>query len=51
MKKKFTQNFLHRIHYSTGHGVHDIIIYNISSHNLQFLLCFLDITHFGEIHR
>ena len=37
---------LHRIHDSTGHGVHNIIIYNTVSHNFQFLFCFLDFTHF-----
>ena len=33
---------------STGHGVHNIIIYNDVSHNLQFH--FLDITHFVGIY-
>ena len=41
---------LHGIHDSTGHGVHDIIIYNIVSHYFQFLFCFLYITHFIGIH-
>ena len=40
---------LHSSHGSTCHGVHTIIIYNIVSHNFQFLFCFLDITHFVEI--
>ena len=41
---------LHGIHDSTGHGVHNIIIYNIVSHNSLFLFCFLDITHFVGIY-
>ena len=40
---------LHGIHDSTDHGVHHIIIYNIASHNFQFLFCFLNITHFVGI--
>ena len=40
---------MHLINDSTGHGVHKIIIYNIVSHNFQFLSCFLNITHFVEI--
>ena len=40
---------LHGIHNSTGHGVHNIIIYNIFSHNYQFLFCFLDITYFLKL--
>ena len=38
------------IHDSTGHGVHNIIIYNNVSHNFQFLFCFLYITHFVGIY-
>ena len=38
------------IHDSTGHGVDNIIIYNIVSHNSLFLICFLDITHFVGIY-
>ena len=34
---------------STGHGVHNIIIYNIVPHNSLFLFCFLDITDFVGI--
>ena len=30
--------------------VHNIIIYNIVSHNFLFLFCFLDITHFVGIY-
>ena len=30
--------------------VHNIIIYNIVSHNSLFLFCFLDITHFVGIY-
>ena len=40
----------HGIHDSTGHGVHNIIIYNIISHNFQFLFCFLYITYFVGIY-
>ena len=40
------KNLLHGIHDSTGHGVHNIIINNIVSHDFQFFVCFLDITHF-----
>ena len=32
-----------------GHDMHNIIIYNIVSHNSLFLFCFLDITHFVGI--
>ena len=39
----FLKKMLHRIH--DGNVVHNIIIYNIISHNFQFLSCFLDITH------
>ena len=35
---------------STGHCVHNIIIYNIVSHNSLFLFCFLDITHIVGIY-
>ena len=42
-------NLLHGIYDSTGHGVHNIIIYNIVSHNFLLLFCFLDITHFVGI--
>ena len=41
---------LHIIHDSTGYSVHNIIIYNIISHNFQFRFRFLDITHFVEIY-
>ena len=31
---------LHRIHDSTGHGVHNMILYNIVSHNFfNFPIC------------
>ena len=30
--------------------VHNIMIYNIVSHNFLFLYCFLDITHFVGIY-
>ena len=33
------------IHDSTCHNVHNIMIYNIVSHNFLFIYCFLDITH------
>ena len=45
----FLKKLLHGIHDSTGHGVHNIIIYNIVSHNFHFFSCFLDITHFVGI--
>ena len=38
------------MHDSTCHNVHNIIIYNIVSHNFLFLSCFLDITHFVGIY-
>ena len=41
---------LHRIHDSTGHGMHNITIYNNVSHNFQFLFCFLYISHFVGIY-
>ena len=44
------QKLLHGIHDSTCHGVHNIIKYDIVSHNLLFLFCFLDITHFVGIY-
>ena len=44
------QNLLHGIYDSTGHGVHNIIIYNIASHNSLFLFSFLDITYFVGIY-
>ena len=44
------QKLLHGIYDSTGHGTHNIIIYNIVSHNSLFLFCFLDITHFVAIY-
>ena len=37
---------LHEIHNATGQCLHNIIIYNIVSHNFRFLLHFLDITLF-----
>ena len=43
MKKKFFK------HDSTGHGVHNIIIYNIVFYTFQFIFCSLDITHFVGI--
>ena len=50
MKIDVYWKLLHVIHDSTGHGVHNIIIYNIVSHNSLFLFCFLDITHFVGIY-
>ena len=44
------KKLLYRIHDSTSHGVHNIIIYNIVSHNSLFLFCFLDITHSVRIY-
>ena len=35
---------LHWINVSSGHGVHNIIIYSIVSHKFQFPCCFQDIT-------
>ena len=46
--KLMFSKILHGIHDSTGHGVHNTIIYNIACHNFQFLFCFLYITHFLE---
>ena len=46
----FIKKLLHGFHDSTGHGVHNITIYNIVSHNTLFLFCFLDITHFVGIY-
>ena len=46
----FIKKLLHGIHDYTGHGVHNIIIYNIVSQNSLFLFCFLDITHFVGIY-
>ena len=43
-------NLFHGIYDSTGHGLHNIMIYNIVSHNSLFLLCFLDIAHFVGIY-
>ena len=40
---------LQRIYGSTGHDVHNIIIYNNVSHNFQFLSCFLNINRFVGI--
>ena len=45
----FFKKLLHGIHDPTGHDMHNIIIYNIVSHNFQFLSCFIDITHFVGI--
>ena len=42
----FLKKLLHIIHDSTGHDVHNFKVYNIVSHYLQYLFCFLDITHF-----
>ena len=44
------QKVLHGIHDSTSHGVHNIIINNLVSHNSLFSFCFLDITHFVGIY-
>ena len=44
------QKLLHGIYDSTGHGVHNIIIYNIVSHNFLFLFCLPDITQFVGIY-
>ena len=38
------------IHDSTSHSVQNIIIYNIVSHNFQFLFCFIYITNFVGIY-
>ena len=38
------------MHDSIGHGVDNNIIYEIVSHNSQFLFCFLNITHFVGIY-
>ena len=46
----FIKKLLHGTHDSTGHDVHNIIIYNIFSQNSLFLFCFLDITHFVGIY-
>ena len=35
---------MHWFHVSSGHGVCDILIYNIISHNFQFPFSFQDIT-------
>ena len=43
-------DLLHGIYDSTGHGMHNIIIYNIVSHNSLFRFRFLDITHFVGIY-
>ena len=40
------KKLLHGIHDYSGHGVHNIIIYNIVSHNFQFPFSFLYISHF-----
>ena len=45
-----SEKLMHGIHESTGHGVHNIIIYNTVSHNFQFHFSLLDITHFLEIY-
>ena len=34
---------MHGIHDSTGHSVHNIIIYNIVSHNFQFLFFYISL--------
>ena len=44
------KKLLHGTHDSTGHGVHNMIIYKIVSHNFQFHFCFVDITHFVGIY-
>ena len=36
----FLKKLLHGIYDSTGYGVHNIIIYNVVSHNFHFLLFF-----------
>ena len=43
-------NLLNGIYASTGHCVHNIIIYDKVSHNFQFPFPFQDITHFVEIY-
>ena len=45
----FIKIYCKEIYDSTCHGVHNIIIDNIVSHNSLFLSCFLDITHFVGI--
>ena len=40
IRKNFSWKLLHRIHDSTGFGMHNIIIYNSVSHNFQFLFRF-----------
>ena len=49
-KLMFFFKLMHRIHHSTGHGVHNIIMYSFVSHNFQFNFCFLDITHYVGIY-
>ena len=49
-KLMFIKKILHGIHDSTGHGLHNIIINNIVSHDSLFPFCFLDITHFVGIY-
>ena len=39
-----SSKFLHGIHNSSDHGVHNIIIYNMVSHNFKFRFRFQDIT-------
>ena len=39
-KKNVYQNLLHGIYDYTGHGVQNIIIYNIVSHNSLFLFSY-----------
>ena len=49
-KNDVYQILLYGMHDFTGDGLHNIIIYNIVSHNPLFLFCFLDITHFVGIY-
>ena len=44
------KKLLHGIHDSPGHGVCNIFIYYIVSHNCQFPFRFQDITHFVGIY-
>ena len=50
MKNDVFYRLLVGIHDSTGHDVHKIVIYNMVSHNFDFLSCFLDIIHFVGIY-
>ena len=50
MKIHVFKKLLNGIHDSTGHGVHNLKIYNFVSHNFQFVFCFLYINHFVGIY-